>query len=210
MQPFTTLTAVAAPLEIAKVDTGMILPGRFMRRHRRPGHDYADAFLHDLRFDDDGAPRPDFPLNIDAWRDAQILVTGADFGCGSSREGAAYAVLDAGLRALVAPSFGEIFQGNCLQNGVLPVVLPSDVVEDLWRRLRAHPGTTLTIDLPAQLLHGPDGRAHPFEIPAIRKQRLIRGQDDVAATLEHIAAIERFEAERRAAQPWLPTTEGAA
>ena len=116
MHPFTVLTAVAAPLEIAKIDTGMILPGRFMRRHRRPGHDYSDAFLHDLRFDEKGAERPEFVLNQPAYRNAQILVTDSDFGCGSSREGAAYAVMDYGFRALIGPSFAEIFYGNCMQD----------------------------------------------------------------------------------------------
>src|SRR3982074_1653755 len=116
MLPFTVLTAVAAPLEIAKIDTGMILPGRYMRRHRRAGHAYADAFLHALRFDPKGRPRADFALNMPAYRDAKILVTDIDFGCGSSREGAAFAVMDFGLQALVGVSFGEIFQGNCIQN----------------------------------------------------------------------------------------------
>src|SRR5215472_7694729 len=152
MLSFTVLTAVAAPLEIAKVDTGMILPGRFMRRHRRPGHDYSAAFLHDLRYDDGGHPRPEFVLNMPAYRDAKILVTAADFGCGSSREGAAFAVMDFGLRALVGPSFGEIFQVNCIQNGILAVTLPEAAIQDLWRQLRAHSGAAITIDLPNQSL----------------------------------------------------------
>src|SRR3974377_1313467 len=109
MLPFTDLTAVAAPLEIAKIDTGMILPGRYMRRHRRPGHDYSDAFLRDLRFDAQERPRPDFVLNLSAYRDAKILVTGIDFGCGSSREGAAFAVMDFGLRALIGSTLRRRF-----------------------------------------------------------------------------------------------------
>jgi 3-isopropylmalate/(R)-2-methylmalate dehydratase small subunit len=152
MQPFTVLTAVAAPLEIASVDTGMILPGRYMRRHRRPGHDYGEAFLYDLRFDEAGRPRADFVLNDPAYRDAKILVTGRDFGCGSSREGAAFAVMDFGLRALVGPSFGEIFQVNCIQNGILAMTLPETIIQDLWRQLRARPGAEMTIDLPNQSL----------------------------------------------------------
>src|SRR3984885_13158383 len=119
MQPFTVLTAVAAPLEIASVDTGMILHGRYMRRHRRPGHDYGEAFLYDLRFDEAGRPLAVFLLNRPAYCEAKILVTDSDFGCGSSREGAAFAAMAFGLRALVGPSFGEIFQGNCIQNGIL-------------------------------------------------------------------------------------------
>src|SRR5580693_784779 len=152
MQPFTVLTAVAAPLEIESVDTGMILPGRYMRRHRRPGHDYGEAFLYDLRFDASGAPRADFVLNDPAYRDAKILITDRDFGCGSSREGAAFAVMDYGLKALVGPSFGEIFQVNCIQNGVLAITLPEQIVQDLWGQLRAQPGAAITIDLPAQSL----------------------------------------------------------
>src|SRR5690349_8870788 len=130
MDAFTTLTAIAAPLEIAKIDTGMIVPGRFQRLRRRPGHtDYADVFLHDLRFDDNDRPRADFVLNDPAYRGAKILVTGPDFGCGSSRESAAYAVLDSGARALIGPSFGDVFVGNCMQNGVLPIVLALEVVQ---------------------------------------------------------------------------------
>jgi 3-isopropylmalate/(R)-2-methylmalate dehydratase small subunit len=209
MLPFTVLTSVATPLEIAKIDTGMILPGRFMRRHRRPGHDYAEAFLYDLRFDDKGRPREDSPLNMPAYRDAEILVTDSDFGCGSSREGAAYAALDYGLRALVGPSFGEIFQGNCLQNGVLVVVLPEPVIHDIWRQLREKPGAEMTIDLPNQVVTAPDKSTHPFDISPLRKDRLVRGIDDIDVTLQYADAIASFEAKRRAALPWLPTARRA-
>ena len=205
MQPFTVLTAVAAPLEIAKIDTGMILPGRYMRRHRRPGHDYGEAFLYDLRFDEAGRPRDDFVLNMQPYREAKILVTDSDFGCGSSREGAAFAVLDYGLRALVGPSFGEIFQVNCIQNGILAITVAEAIVHDLWRQLRAAPGATMTIDLPGEVLVAPDGTRHGFEISALRKDRLVRGLDDIDATLAYADAIERFEHARRAAFPWLPT-----
>jgi 3-isopropylmalate/(R)-2-methylmalate dehydratase small subunit len=209
MLPFTVLTSVATPLEIAKIDTGMILPGRFMRRHRRPGHDYAEAFLYDLRFDDKGRPREDSPLNMPAYRDAEILVTDSDFGCGSSREGAAYAALDYGLRALVGPSFGEIFQGNCLQNGVLVVVLPEPVIHDIWRQLREKPGAEMTIDLPNQVVTAPDKSTHPFDISPLRKDRLVRGIDDIDVTLQYADAIASFEAKRRADFPWLPTARRA-
>jgi 3-isopropylmalate/(R)-2-methylmalate dehydratase small subunit len=205
MQPFTVLTAVAAPLKIAKIDTGMILPGRYMRRHRRPGHDYGEAFLYDLRFDDKGNPRADFVLNQPAYRDAKILVTDSDFGCGSSREGAAFAVMDFGLKALVGPSFGEIFQVNCIQNGILAVTLAETTIHEVWRQLDRKPGTELTIDLPEQKVIAPDGTAHAFEISPLRKDRLMRGIDDIDVTLEYLPAIEAFEADRRAAIPWLPT-----
>src|SRR5580698_5978974 len=179
MQPFTVLTAVAVPLEFPNIDTGMILPGRYMRKHRRPGHDYGEAFLYDLRFDEAGKPRANFILNEPRYRNAKILVTDRDFGCGSSREGAAFAVMDYGLRALVGPSFGEIFQVNCLQNGVLAISLAEAAVRDLWRQLRERPGAEITIDLPKQLLTAADGRAHAFEISALRKDRLLRGIDDI-------------------------------
>ena len=207
MQPFTVLTAVAAPLEIAKIDTGMILPGRYMRRHRRPGHDYGEAFLYDLRFDDNGKPRADFPTNQPAYRDAKILVTDQDFGCGSSREGAAFAVMDFGLQALVGVSFGEIFQGNCIQNGIVAVTLPEATIHDLWRQLREKPGAEITIDLPNQTVIAPDGNLHGFDISPLRKDRLVRGIDDIDVTLEFRDAIEAFETRRRAAVPWLPTAQ---
>jgi 3-isopropylmalate/(R)-2-methylmalate dehydratase small subunit len=207
MQPFTVLTAVAAPLEIASVDTGMILPGRYMRRHRRPGHDYGEAFLYDLRFDEAGRPRADFVLNDPAYRDAKILVTDRDFGCGSSREGAAFAVMDFGLRALVGSSFGEIFQVNCIQNGILAITPPETVIQDLWRQLRERPGAEMTIDLANQSLIAPDRSAHTFEISPLRKDRLVRGIDDIDVTLEYRDAIESFELKRRAAMPWLPTAQ---
>jgi 3-isopropylmalate/(R)-2-methylmalate dehydratase small subunit len=209
MLPFTVLTAVAAPLEIAKIDTGMILPGRYMRRHRRPDHDYGEAFLYDLHFDEAGKARPDFVLNDPVFRKAQILVTDSDFGCGSSREGAAFAVMDYGLRALVGPSFGEIFQVNCIQNGILAITLPESIIHGLWRQLRARPGIEMTIDLPDQTVIAPDGARHAFDISPLRKERLIRGIDDIDVTLEHLGKIEAFEAQRRAKLPWLPTAQRA-
>jgi 3-isopropylmalate/(R)-2-methylmalate dehydratase small subunit len=202
MKPFTVLTAVAVPLAIDKIDTGMILPGRYMRRHRRPGHDYASAFLHDLRFDAHESPRRDCALNDDAYRGAEIMVVGADFGCGSSREGAAYAVLDYGLRALVAPSFGEIFQANCLQNGILPVRLAQAAVEELWRQLSSRPGCRISIDLPAQTLVAPDASVHAFEINETRKLRLLQGLDDIDVTLQHREAIAEYEVRLRDRRSW--------
>jgi 3-isopropylmalate/(R)-2-methylmalate dehydratase small subunit len=203
MNPFTTLTAVAAPLDIAKIDTGVILPGRFMRLRRVPGvMDYANAFVHDLRFDEKDRPRADFPLNQPAYRDAAILVTGMDFGCGSSREGAAYAVLDFGVRALIGPSFGDVFVGNCLQNGIVPAVLPIAAVRELWRQLKEQPGARITVDLPNQTVAAPDGTHFEFAIDATRKERLLKGLDDVGVTLEYLPQIEAFEAAYRRRMPW--------
>src|SRR5262245_37240217 len=199
MKPFTVLTAVAVPVKIDKIDTGMILPGRFMRQHRRPGHDYANAFLHDLRFDEHERPLRDFPLNDDSYCCAQIMVVGADFGCGSSREGAAYAVLDYGLRALVASNFGEIFAANCLQNGIVPVYLAQAIIEDIWRQLENDAGCKITIDLPAQTLKTPEGQIHSFEINRTRKERLVRGLDDVDVTLQYLDKILKYESDHRKA-----------
>ena len=205
MQAFTTLTAVAAPLDIAKIDTGMIAPGRFQRIRRRPGHaDYADVFLHDLRFDEDDQRRADFVLNQPAYLGARILVTGPDFGCGSSRESAAYSVLDFGVRALIGPSFGDVFVGNCMQNGIVPVVLPIAAVQEIWRQLKAAPGATMTVDLDAQTVTAPDGAVHRFDIDPTRRERLLKGLDDVGVTLEHLAAIEAFERDNERRKPWLP------
>jgi 3-isopropylmalate/(R)-2-methylmalate dehydratase small subunit len=209
MTPFTVLTCAAVPLPIAKIDTGMILPGRFMRRHRRPGHDYSDAFLHDLRFDENGKPRPDCALNDPAYGKPEILLTDMDFGCGSSREGAAYAVLDYGFRALIGPSFAEIFYGNCLQNGILPVVLDEAVVHMLWKEVGENKGVAITIDLPNQVVINPHGGRHGFQINPLRKDRLVAGLDDISVTQQHHDEIVAFEAARRAQHTWLPITSQA-
>jgi 3-isopropylmalate/(R)-2-methylmalate dehydratase small subunit len=205
MEPFTTLTAIAAPIEIAKIDTGMIAPGRFQRIRRRPGHaDYAEVFLHDLRFDEHGKARADFVLNQPAYRGAQILVTGPDFGCGSSRESAAISVLDFGVRALIGPSFGDVFVGNCMQNGILPVVLPITTIRNVWRQLKALAGATMTVDLRAQTVTAPDGTAHAFETDPTRRERLLEGLDDIGVTLEYLPQIEAFESDIQRRKSWLP------
>ncbi len=203
MQPFTVFTAVAAPLDIAKIDTGMIVPGRFQRLPRRPGHaDYARVFLHDLRFDEHEHPRADFILNQPAYQHTGILVTGPDFGCGSSRESAAYATLDFGVRALIGTSFGDVYRGNCLQNGVLTITLPPADVSRLLAQLQAAPGATMSVDLPQQTVTGPDGATCVFDIDATRKERLLQGLDDVGVTLQYLPQIEAFEAQYRKDMPW--------
>jgi 3-isopropylmalate/(R)-2-methylmalate dehydratase small subunit len=206
MQAFTVLTSAAVPLPIAKIDTGMILPGRYMRRHRRPGHDYKDAFLHDIRFDEHEKPRPDCPLNDPAYGSPEILLTDADFGCGSSREGAAYAVMDYGFRAMIGPSFAEIFYGNCLQNGILPVVLDEGIVRSLWAAVRKSPGSKITIDLPNQVVIDTNDNRYAFDINPLRKDRLVRGLDDIDVTQGYAAQIAAVESRRRSAYPWLPIT----
>jgi 3-isopropylmalate/(R)-2-methylmalate dehydratase small subunit len=201
MRPFTRLTAVAAPIDLPNVDTDRVIPGRFLRRPRH-ALDARVAF-HDIRFDPEGREREDFVLNQPPFRAAGILVTAENFGCGSSRESAVWVLEAYGIRAVVGSSFGDIFFNNCLKNGLLPVVLPADIVADLRRRLHAAPGATLTVDLEAQTVTLPDGAHHAFDIDPFRKQALLTGQDEIAFTLGHEPAIAAFEARRRAEMPWL-------
>jgi 3-isopropylmalate/(R)-2-methylmalate dehydratase small subunit len=201
MDPFTRLTAVAAPLDLSNIDTDRVIPARFLRKPREAG--FGPLLFHDVRFDADGAPKPEFVLNHPAYRDAKILVTGENFGCGSSREMAVWALMDYGIRVVIGPSFGDIFFENCFKNGALAVVLPADVAAGLRRALAERPGTTLTVDLESQTVTGPGGEAIRFEIDAFRKHGLRTGQDEVEMTLARLPAIEAFEARRRVEMPWL-------
>jgi len=203
MTPFTTLTAIAAPLEMANVDTDRVIPVRFLRKLRSDKAGYDPYLFHDMRFDNDGREQPDFVLNQPAYRKAGILVAGANFGCGSSREGAVYALLDYGIRAVIAPSFGDIHYANELQNGMLPVILPEEICRGLRDQLRAKPGATLAIDLPAQTVTDTESTAHPFTIDPVYKERLLKGLDDIGLVLENTPAIETFEHEYHARRPWL-------
>ena len=200
MQPFTRLTAVAAPLDLPNVDTDRVIPARFLRNPRSRG--YGQFCFHDLRVRPDGSEDPEFVLNRQAFRAARILVAAENFGCGSSREGAVWALEGRGIRAVVAPSFGDIFHENCLRNGLLPVRLPATVAAGLRQALHAAPGATLTIDLPSQTVTGPDGVAHGFEIDPFRKQALLEGLDDIGLTLRHGREIDAFERRQAAEWPW--------
>ncbi len=201
MQPFTELTAVAVPLALANVNTDMILPARFLRKPR--DERYGSYLFHDLRHDEQGRLRDSFVLNEAVYRDAKIIVAGANFGCGSSREGAVYTLMDHGFRCIVAPSFGDIFFGNCLQNGVLPVVLPEAECAALLAWLEANPGATLTADLVAQTVSTPDGKARGFTLDATRRERMLKGLDEIGLTLTRLPAIEAFEQRYAQARPWL-------
>jgi 3-isopropylmalate/(R)-2-methylmalate dehydratase small subunit len=203
MKPFTTLIAIAAPMEMANVDTDRVIPVRFLRKLRSDKAGYDPYLFHDMRFDNDGREKPDFVLNQPAYRSAGILVAGANFGCGSSREGAVYALLDYGIRAVIAPSFGDIHYANELQNGMLPVTLPEEICRGLRDQLRAKPGATLAIDLPAQTVVDTEGTAHPFTIDPVYKERLLKGLDDIGLVLENTPAIETFEHDYHAQRPWL-------
>ena len=201
MSPFVALTAVAAPLDVPDLATDTLFPSRFLDRPLGP--DYARYLFHDLRFTADGARRADFILNRPGFESARILVAASNFGCGSAREGAVYALVAYGVRAVVAPSFGGIFEGNCLANGIVPVRLADDVTTRLRGQLRDRPGAEMTVDLARQVVVGPDGTAHPFVLDAFWKRRLIQGLDGVAATLEHAAQIDAFEDIYRRELDWL-------
>jgi len=201
MHPFTNITAVAAPLDLANIDTDKIIPARFLRRLREPG--YEKLAFHDIRYDADGKDRPDFVLNQAPYKAAKILVAGANFGCGSSREAAVYVMWDYGIRSVIAPSFGDIHYGNELQNGMLPVVLPDATCQKLRQQLRDQPGAQITVDLETQTVTGPDGATHRFEIDANHKERLLKGLDDIGLVMQNIKEIEAFEKKHHEEMPWL-------
>lgn len=200
MERFTTLTAVAAPIDQPNVDTDQLIPARFMRKPRSVG--YQNFLFHDQRIDAAGNELADFPLNRPEWRQARILVTERNFGCGSSREAAVYALVDADIRCIVAPSFGDIFFNNAVENGLLLVILAEEEATALRHRLHDRPGQTLTVDLEAQTVTAEDGTAWTFDIDPGRKRRLLEGLDAIGLTLEHGDEIERFEAARADAAPW--------
>ena len=210
MEAFTTLDAVAVPLDRANVDTDAIIPKQFMKSIRRTG--FGDNLFDEWRYLDRGEPgqdnglrplNPDFVLNRPAYQGAQILLARENFGCGSSREHAPWALHGYGIRALVAPSFADIFHGNCFRNGMLPIVLDAATVERLFADLAASPGKRWRIDLPAQTLT-PQGQAPiAFEIDAERKHFLLEGLDAIGLTLAKADAIRAYETRRRSTEPWL-------
>jgi 3-isopropylmalate/(R)-2-methylmalate dehydratase small subunit len=200
-RPFVRETAVAAPLPAANVDTDQILPARFMQRERAAG--FGGQLFHDRRFRPDGAPRPEFVLNRPEFAGARILVAGPNFGCGSSRESAVYALADFGIRAVIAPGFGDIFRGNALKNGLIPVTLPERVVADLQARLAAGPDRQVTVDLEAQRVTLPGGAQHPFVVDAFWRECILKGVDEIELTRGFLAEIEAFEREYERAHPWV-------
>ena len=201
MEPFTTLTAVAVPIDLPNVDTDRIIPARFLRRSRGP--DYERYLFHDVRFRDDGSEREDFILNQPPYCQARILVAAQNFACGSSREAAVWALTAYGIRAFLAPSFGDIFAQNCGKNGALAVVLPGDVAARIRRQLHDRPGAEMTVDLLSQTVTAPDGARHEFQVDPFLKECLLRGQDEIALTLSHAAAIAAFEVRHEQEMPWL-------
>ena len=201
MQKFTTLSGVAAPLPHVNIDTDRIIPARFLKTIKRTG--LGANLFNDIRFNADGTEKPEFVLNQAAYRKAQVLVTGENFGCGSSREHAPWALLDFGIRCVIAPSFADIFYNNCFKNGVLPIRLPQAQIDQLMEDARRGANAVLTIDLTAQEITRPDGGKIHFDVEPFRKHCLLNGLDDIGLTLEKRPAIDRFEASQASRQPWL-------
>lgn len=194
MERFTTLTGIVAPLERLNVDTDQIIPKQFLKRVERTG--YEDFLFFDWRFTSDGAPNPEFEMNAPRYRGARILLTKDNFGCGSSREHAPWALHDYGIRCIIAPSYADIFYNNCFNNGLLPIALPGDQIEGLFESVRAEEGYQLTIDLERQRIVRPDGSEIPFELDTFKKHRLLNGLDQVGLTLQHEDKITAYERAR--------------
>jgi 3-isopropylmalate/(R)-2-methylmalate dehydratase small subunit len=201
MDKFTQLTGVAAPLPMINVDTDMIIPKQFLKTIQRTG--LGRHAFSEMRYLDDGSESPDFVLNKPAYRNASILVAGENFGCGSSREHAPWALLDFGIRCVIAPSFADIFYNNCFKNGILPVVLPQEDVDKLLDDASRGANATITVDLENQRITGPDGGEIRFEVDPFRKHCLLNGLDEIGLSMEKADAIALHEARRRGETPWL-------
>ena len=202
MDKFTRLTGVAAPLPMANVDTDKIIPARFLKTIKRTG---LGVHLFDtLRFDADGRERPEFVLNQGPYRKAEILIAHENFGCGSSREHAPWALLDFGIRCVIAPDFADIFHNNTFKNGILPIRLPRAVCDQLMEDARQGDNARLTIDLEEQVVVRPNGEKIRFEIDPFRKHLLLNGLDDISQTLQHTASIDAYEAKQQAEKSWMP------
>lgn len=200
MQPFTTVTAIAMPMDEANIDTNQLCPTRFNKMPRGPK--YRDILFHDQRFTTDGQRTGD-PLNSAPYDKAGIIIADRNFGCGSSRETAVYALYEFGIRCVIAPSFGDIFAANCAKNGLLAITLDEATCADLRRQLHEKKGATLSVDLAAQIVTDTEGKPHHFDIPAVRKRCLLEGLDDIARTQQYQEMIGAFESAYRKGRPWL-------
>jgi 3-isopropylmalate/(R)-2-methylmalate dehydratase small subunit len=192
MEKFTTLEGVAAPIKMINVDTDVMIPQKYLKTIKRTG--LGKGLFSDRRYNDDGSDNPDFILNQPAYRDAKVLVAGDNFGCGSSREHAAWALLDYGIRCVISTSFGDIFYNNCFKNGILPIRVTQEDLDKLFDDADRGANATLTIDLPNQEIRGPDGGTVKFEIDAFRKHCLMNGLDDIGLTMEMTSSIDAYEA----------------
>jgi 3-isopropylmalate/(R)-2-methylmalate dehydratase small subunit len=201
VQKFTTLTGVAAPIEIVNVDTDMIIPKQYLKTIKRTG--LGKGLFAEMRFRDDGSENPDFVLNKPAYRNAKIVVGGDNFGCGSSREHAPWALLDFGISCVISTSFADIFYNNCFKNGILPVVVSPEDLEKLLDDARRGANATLTVDLESQTIKGPDGGTVHFDIDPHRKHCLLNGLDDIGLTMQKAPAIASYEKKAAQARPWV-------
>lgn len=200
MQKFTTLTGVAAPMPIINVDTDMIIPKQYLKTIKRTG--LGTGLFSEMRYNDDGSENPDFVLNKPAYRKAEILVAGDNFGCGSSREHAPWALLDFGIRCVISTSFADIFYNNSFKNGILPIVVSPDDLKKLMDDAERGANATLTVDLEEQTISGPDGGTIHFDIDPFKKHCLLNGLDDIGLTMEKAPAIATFEQKNAAERPW--------
>ncbi|TCS72947.1 3-isopropylmalate dehydratase small subunit [Sulfuritortus calidifontis] len=210
MKPFVKHDGLVVPLDRANVDTDAIIPKQFLKSIKRSG--FGPNAFDEWRYLDRGEPgqdcskrplNPDFVLNQPRYQGASVLLARENFGCGSSREHAPWALEDYGFRVIIAPSFADIFYNNCFKNGLLPIVLPAEVVDRLFKETEVHEGYALTVDLAAQTVTTPTGEAIPFEVDAERKHRLLNGLDDIGITLQHVDKIKAYEARRKNETPWL-------
>ena len=201
MQAFKTLSGIAAPLPMINVDTDMIIPKQFLKTIQRTG--LGKNLFDEMRYDQEGEEKPEFVLNRPAYREAEVLIAGENFGCGSSREHAPWALLDFGIRCVIAPSFADIFFNNCFKNGILPIVLPQEVVDVLMDDARKGANARMTVDLENQTVTTSDGQSFAFEVDAFRKHCLLNGLDDIGLTLEKVSAIDTFEKTAAQARPWV-------
>ena len=200
MEKFTTLTSVAAPLPLINIDTDMIIPKQFLKTIKRTG--LGKSLFYEMRYDEAGSENADFVLNKPAYRASKILVAGDNFGCGSSREHAPWALLDFGIRCVISTSFGDIFYNNCFKNGILPIRVSQDELDKLFDDAERGANATVTIDLAAQEIRGPDGGTIKFEIDPFRKHCLINGLDDIGLTLEKKASIDSYEDKLKTERAW--------
>jgi len=201
MKAFTTLTGIAAPLPQANIDTDKIIPARFLKTIARTG--LGKHLFANMRFNEDGSEKPDFVLNQSPFRQAEVLIAFENFGCGSSREHAPWALLDFGIRCVIAPDFADIFHNNSFKNGILPVKLPREVCEQLIEDTKMGSNARITVDLERSVVVRPNGQEIPFETDPFRRHCLLNGLDDIGQTLQHEGAIDTYEARQKASQPWL-------
>ena len=201
MEKFTSLTGIAAPMPLVNIDTDMIIPKQFLKTIKRSG--LGVNLFDEMRYDDGGEEIPDFVLNQPAYRNAEILVAGDNFGCGSSREHAPWALLDFGIRCVISTSFADIFYNNCFKNGILPIVLPQDQVDVLMEDARKGENARIAIDLESQTVTSADGQEFAFTVDPFKKHCLLNGLDDIGLTLEKVSSIDAFEGQASQARPWV-------